>query len=199
MNDLVEFVDGFYWPIKGGKSCRDYTLSRFDTPYKIAKYSDNKTIVHAGANIGFYASQFAEIFNHQYIFEPDFVNFYCLNLNVTKANSYKFQAFLGNKHGLYNLEQNSTDCGGHNLGKYPTAGYIPMLKIDDLELKECSLIVLDVEGYERNVIEGAMETINQYHPIISVEVAWGNCSDILNKLEYNKIDEANGDWIFEHN
>ena len=48
-------------------------------------------------------------------------------------------------------------------------GNIPTLLIDDLNLTECDLIMLDVEGYELHALNGAIETIKKYGPVICVE------------------------------
>lgn len=199
MNNLIELVDNFYWPIKGGKSCREYTVQRHDAPQRISKYVEKKgTIIHAGGNVGYYAKQYAELFNTQYVFEPDFVNFYCLNLNLQKNNTLKIQGILGNKYGPVDLIF-SEDSGGHNVKRnYPNGKY-PVFKIDDLELKECDLIALDVEGFEEEVIKGAITTISKYHPIMSAEICWSpQITGILSELGYIKIDDVYGDWVFQY-
>jgi FkbM family methyltransferase len=198
MNNLIEFVDGFWWPIKGGKSCRDYTLARADVPQKVSKYCQNfNTIITAGGNVGYYVAQYAKLFQNVYTWEPESVNFCCLNLNIIEQNVYKFQGVLGNKREPVNLEL-STDAGGHNLGKNIQLGNYIMTRIDDLGLKSLDLIALDVEGVEQMVLEGAVETIDKYKPIISCEVNWSNPSGFLLKLGYNKVDDVNGDWVFKH-
>ena len=46
---------------------------------------------------------------------------------------------------------------------------IPMISIDSMKLLRCDLIKVDVEGMEIDVLQGALETIQRYHPIIFVE------------------------------
>ena len=187
--------DGWHWP-KNDTNCWKWTNDRVDVPQRISKYVDNKICcVHAGANCGFYTKQYSKLFQNVYVFEPDFDNFYCLNLNVPENNVYKFQSFLGDEHKLFALEK-STDIGGHNLGKYPQAGAIPMLKIDDLNLNNCDLIHLDVEGFEIEVLRGAIITITKFRPIIAVEIAWSDATDMLVGLGYEKKENIDGDWIF---
>jgi hypothetical protein len=45
--------------------------------------------------------------------------------------------------------------------------------IDSFGFRKVSLIKIDVEGFEDDVIEGAKETIQRYHPILIVEIAKG--------------------------
>jgi FkbM family methyltransferase len=125
------------------------------------------------------------------------MNFGCLNLNVSEENVHKFQGVLGNERRTVNLEL-STDAGGHNLGKTVNNGNYLMFRIDDFGLNNCDLIALDVEGFEIEVLKGAVETINKYKPIIAAEVNWSNCSEFLLTLGYNKVAEIDGDWVFEY-
>ena len=56
----------------------------------VLPYVKNKNImIQAGGNCGFLLSQFVEHFDTIYTFEPDPVNFYCLNQNITSPNVIK--------------------------------------------------------------------------------------------------------------
>lgn len=159
---------GYTWPING-----EYTwnaLNReLDHVSHIAPHLSKKNVmVQAGGNCGLVVRPFVDIFQKIYTFEPDPVNFYCLNLNLPFTNVNKIQACLGDSHqmvGLANIFDN--DVGGYHVSQGDTT---PTLKIDDLELTECDLIMLDVEGYELNALRGGIETIKKYKPVICVEV-----------------------------
>ena len=44
-----------------------------------------------------------------------------------------------------------------------------MTTIDSLDLSECNLIWLDIEGYEVNALKGGERTIDLFHPVIIIE------------------------------
>jgi len=197
MENLIELVDGFYWPKTGGKSCREITIIRRGTPESISKYCKNFNIViTAGGNVGYYAKIYAKIFKKVYTFEPDTINFQCLTLNVTEKNVIKTHGALGNNNEKIGLSTHCDDCGAWRV---TGSGDIQTYKIDDLNLQELNLIALDVEGFEVEVLKGAINSINKFRPIISAEIDHINCSDFLVGIGYKKIDEINGDYVFKYN
>lgn len=58
--------------------------------------SQRRVMIQAGGNAGFYVKKCSELFDYVYTFEPLPLLFYCLNLNVTSSNVYKFNCCLGN-------------------------------------------------------------------------------------------------------
>lgn len=45
----------------------------------------------------------------------------------------------------------------------------PCFTLDEFQLTDISYIKIDVEGYERKVLKGALETIKKYKPILVIE------------------------------
>ena len=137
------------------------------------------TVVQAGGHQGLYPRCLSEIFKEVYTFEPHPTNFACLYANCLKDNIHKFNSALGKEPGTLMLEEVGT-TGQHriwdetvNRPVYPIPVYrripVPITTIDSLELKECSLILLDVEGHEIEALMGANNTISKYRPGIIVE------------------------------
>lgn len=174
MKNKTEIRQGWVWP-KSDTNCWNYMNRYPDTPKKIAEMVKNKGImVQAGGNCGFYVKQYAELFKKVYTFEPDPLNFFCLNQNVCSYNVIKLQCCVGNQNNLINVSHNPQNVGKNHVifddKKYPT------LLIDDLGLDACDLIHLDIEGYEYYAIRGAEKTIELYKPLIVVEV-WEQLDD----------------------
>lgn len=129
------------------------------------------TIITAGANCGMYARHYAKLYNHVYAFEPDYEAFHCLVLNTPFPNVYKMQAFLGEIHQVCGIERSGDvhNIGMHRVGHNDVINKIPMITIDSLNLPECDVIQLDVEGFELSVLQGALNTIRKYKPLIQLE------------------------------
>ncbi len=129
--------------------------------------------VQAGGNVGVMAKMLAEHFGSVYTFEPDPANWDCLVDNIDGvANIIARPAGLGSKRGTYDLAREAGNCGATYLA--PSAGsseapQAPVIRLDDLNLEACDLLILDVEGYELEALKGARETIAKFKPIIAVE------------------------------
>jgi len=178
----------------------------------ILPYVTNKNImIQAGGNCGFILSTFVDHFKTIYTFEPDPVNFYCLNQNVTAQNVFKMHACLGKTKETVNVKQLIREDRPHDTGGVHVhgSGLTPTIVIDELNLIGCDLIQLDIEGYELNALMGAIETIKKYKPVICVELCekwlnrYNNTSadvyDFLTSLNYKLIDNEGVDKIFISN
>lgn len=216
MEDKIKKIENnWWWPKDDGidkndgsetkQSCWNYMLSQPDLPLLLSDHVENKNVVvQAGGNCGFYVKQYAEIFQTVYTFEPDPVNFYCLNLNVTEENVFKIQACLGASRGTVGLDNYLPDVGAtHVKGE----GKVPVFLIDDLNLSACDLIHLDVEGFELFALQGAKKTIELFKPVICFEHhdGWsGRYQYGLNELEneifrygYKCTGRAHNDRIYK--
>jgi FkbM family methyltransferase len=173
MIEEIEIRDGWYWP-KTDRNCWKFMLAHPNLPSEISTLvNDRRVVVQAGGNCGYYPKQYASLFQTVYTFEPEWLNFYCLNLNVPESNVVKNQACLGDTHSLVNLaikEKNRGKNFVNGVGIYPT------YKIDDLNLETCNLIHLDIEGYELFALRGAAKTIKKCRPVIVIEM-WDQLSN----------------------
>jgi len=177
---------------------------------------DKNVMIQAGGNVGVYAWQYAQMFNSVYTFEPEDLNFYCLERNIADQKNIKAtKAFLGKQSGTAGIKNRANDKAVARTEKYPDGrpteyntgayeidgiGEIPVIDIDSLNLPQCDLIHLDVEGGELDALQGAENTIKQHKPILCLE--WFYNTDILKSLldnwGYEEIAMAMGsDKIFK--
>ena len=153
-------------------------------------------IVDAGANIGTYCLELAIKFPDCkiYAFDPVVPTYAELEENIrlngfTNIESYRIG--LGNKE--CELESEDPDTKGsygcislldkiHQIRgdtDFPKTAMYQIRTLDSFNLSDVSLIKIDVEGMELEVIEGALDTINRCSPMLIFE-AW------------------NLDWFAEH-
>jgi FkbM family methyltransferase len=164
-----------------------------DKEYFMEKVKKFDVVVQAGGNCGMYARFYKNYFQHVYTFEPDDLNFYCLDKNCVGDGYTKIKGGLGNTKWKLTLKKVSQqNVGMHKIENKP--GDIQMYRIDDLNLEHCDLIHLDVEGYEPDVIKGAIETIKKFSPVVITERSHG--AEELKQLGYKKYRELKMDTVF---
>lgn len=175
----VEGETNWYW-IKGDQNCFNSVIEHWNTHHSkiyfkhIKKYG---TAVTGGTNCGMYARFYAKRFKYVYAFEPEPVAFTCMVNNNPYDHVIKLNCAIGHGNGIVGLYRvNQEDPGtdqlniGMNILQPPSEQFrIPMLSIDSLNLMECDLISLDVEGFEQHAMEGAKNTIKEYKPTIIAE------------------------------
>lgn len=157
---------GFMWPASDVRGA-DFifgALPDLEVAYRHCRAFD--VAVQAGGNCGLWPKDMAGKFRLVYTFEPDPMNFRCLAANVPEENVFKFNAALGNKRGTVGLYRYEANVGAHYVNE---AGDIPVLCIDDLGLRACDLIYLDIEGCELQALYGAQHTIQRHRPTIVIE------------------------------
>jgi len=168
------------------------------------KLDKSKIIVDVGASDGLYYKSIRHlgIENKLYAFEPLKENIRYLKKISEKDKKFKYARLaLGNRNsnlsiytphyeGKYinnfssfskneckkNFEINNFNINLKNL-KFKKS-FIKQKTLDSYKLKT-ALIKIDVEGYEKNVLLGAMNTIKKFKPIIYVENNKGK-SDTVN-------------------
>ena len=171
MEHLVELRDGWWWP-KHDVACWRYLSRRQDVPANVSAYTEQqRVVVQAGGNAGMYVKKYEDIFDTVYTFEPDPINFYCLTKN-TSNRTIKFQGCLGNETNFVNLSYDETHHKKPNSGGYRVKGIgnIPTLILDNFNLPIVDLIHLDIEGFEKFALLGAIETIKRCKPVIALEL-----------------------------
>lgn len=154
-------------------------------------------VVQAGGYCGIHPRLFSQIFKAVYTFEPDYRNFYCLNLNCPYPNILKYQAALGEQNGgMVSVNQNSHTNLGMNTVVESNVGIVPTLCIDSFWLPACDLIQLDTEGYEMHILKGAADTIRSFKPVIVVEDTNAEIEKFLEPYGYAKKSTSYRDTIF---
>jgi FkbM family methyltransferase len=175
-----------------------YTKGTFDL-FKMVK---NKfTIVDIGANIGFYSLSMAKNVpdGKVYSFEPEKKNYRILSEQI-KINRFKnivpYNIALGKVCKKTQLEHfgNKDNFGTYriNLEKQKDSPYISMSTLDmfykNNEISRLDILKIDTEGFEFEIISGAINTIHKYKPIIFIEINdsflkhYGSSAKILIKV-----------------
>ena len=218
--------NGFWMP-----DCEDHFSSDYWGPHLLTYQSVIRIVgsglsrkgcaIDAGAHIGIATVHFSNYFDEVIAFEPCKENFNCLARNCEELENVKLMMMgLGNKEGKAILQSVQDNTGAGFIQGVEKRQYRPEDSVDGKKNKirvttvdslkiDCSLMKIDVQGYERNVIEGAKQTIAKYKPILIIEMENGNdriegikesrmIISELRELGYMEICSIKRDYIFAY-
>jgi len=136
-------------------------------------------VLDVGANIGTHTLFFAKKVGEKgrvYAFEPQRIIFQnlCANISLNWLTNVDCkQVAVGKSSGRITVPQlnylQSKNFGGLRLGAHKEGEQVPMIALDELNLRRCNLIKIDVELMEAQVLQGAAKTIAKHKPVIFVE------------------------------
>lgn len=165
--------------------------------------TDDKMVVQAGGNCGLYPFYYSFLFDKVVTFEPEPLNFACLAQNCKSNQFIKFNTAVGDKCGFVSI--GNPDPDRDNAGMYTVGGgdiEVYTMTIDSLQLDHCSLIHLDVEGYEYNVLKGATNTIKKHKPVLALEISRDQqeIDKMLTKMGYKCVEQygvENNNFVYK--
>jgi FkbM family methyltransferase len=119
-----------------------------------------------------------------YLFEPEIAP-YLRGLSKYKDRDsiYMFNFGLSDKIHKVRYDNEYTFDSPANNNQITTSPSIQFLKLDNLGIKDPSLIKIDVEGGELNVLGGAQELIRKYKPKLAV-CAYHRANDYWGIIEF---------------
>lgn len=172
---------------------------------KLLELSKGGVFVDCGANVGYMSLALSTKASKVVAFEPQPAIFELLKKNVPSAEAYCMALYCSD--GVAKMPRirygDKGNYGGVGFGR-SELGFInvPLVMLDSFGLTDVDLIKIDVEGAERDVIEGAIETIERCSPTLYVEDDREDKSADLRKLirglGYN-IEEHNPPMFRQNN
>lgn len=168
----------------------------------IVQNNNNGIIVDVGANIGNHSVFLGLKTNNPiYAFEPRHDTFVMLQKNVKQNSLGKqincFQLALGDQEGTLETENVVEDNSGATKFRKSHTGNIPVQTLDSFFKnvnERLSVIKIDVEGMETQVLDGARATLMSHKPVVFAEAL-----DEKSLIELkNKMSELNYRYIKSH-
>ena len=186
------------------------------------KYTPTRNrCIDVGANVGFWAKDFIEQFNAVEAFEPLKENRICFGKNVPAYNNWNLypfalsdqpgkQKFYWDPHccGNAGLSSEGVTQGPSNKKDQPTELHsteVEVRTIDSFNFVLVSLIKVDSQGSELEVLKGAYETLHEWKPTLCLELAqrspmerqeYQMVKDYLDQFGYTNIDTFGKDTVW---
>lgn len=170
-----EIIYPLYWPVQfpveGVQQVTAETFDKNDWHYYRKKYTEiqpGEILLDVGTAEGLFPLAVIDLCQKVMMIEPN--GFFIHSLTKTFKSFGKkaeiFHTAVGNRNGEISLDGNS--LSGH-ISEYPTEGSkIPIRRIDDLIQEKITYLKADIEGYELEMLKGAVETIRKYKPTIAI-------------------------------
>ncbi len=158
----------------------------------MSRYLDQSSVyVDIGTNIGYHALAVNKFVGCNVIgFEPHPTHFAVAAHNIKDKNIMLYNAACSNKAGTFNMATfDAHEIGNFGEAHQADAGItVQCLKLDELKLDNCTVMKIDVEGHELNVMKGAVKTIKKFRPVIFFEALqennWEDCRKFLADKDY---------------
>jgi FkbM family methyltransferase len=163
-----------------GKILSTQVFPEQDTLKELDKYIDKDSVIlDIGANIGTHSVYWGKITqaNKIYAFEPVITTYRILEKNIEINNLINkvkpFNFGLGNKKTRAKIKTYDLDNIGGTSLEEDANGDIEIHALDDIDeinnLTRIDFIKIDVEGFEKYVLEGGKRTLLKHNPIIFIE------------------------------
>jgi len=163
-----------------------------------------ETVVDVGANVGQYTLRLAECvqtYGRVLAFEPVPETFGYLANNVVSSgyrNITLFNAACSSDAGVFSMVVPSFESGLSNhyqshISRSSDGDFCVLgLRLDALGIKErISLIKIDAEGHDYQVLLGAREVLVRDHPIVIFESGSANSDSLMGSIGYRSC-QLNG-------
>lgn len=187
-------IDGYEWEA--------------DLNTQMAKYYRPDTdILDIGANMGFSSlgiNAKRPISGTVHAFEPQYRLCTLLSYNLKNIPSSKvYNCAVSNKSSLISYTINDDNVGATPIVAKDQSQtvYVPTIRLDDhqdLFTNPISIIKIDVEGHELQVLQGARHIIKKHLPTLEVEI-YGSTTKVLKLLSplgYKQVWNKDADYIF---
>jgi FkbM family methyltransferase len=163
----------------------------------LPKFFNGGTAIDVGAFIGTHTVFFKKYcrFDKVISFEPNKLSFKYLkrNCDINNVDSVLInKAVLDiNTKGIEHITPEA-NIGNPKLGCIEIIpnenGDVEVVRLDDFNFEDVRLIKIDVEGSECNVINGSLDLINKYKPMIVAECFDNKDGETIVSDRYDKID-----------
>ena len=176
------------------------------------------TVIDIGAHVGISVDHWSTLFQQVHAFEPMPAHYECLikntkNLSNVQCYNFALGDKTGSRQGTYRTSKNTGTFQmiDENFGRHQSCAVLHDIqchKLDEFTFSNVDFIKIDVEGWEFEVLKGAMNTIRTHKPVMMVEYTGGNHPKslhtydndqylkLIQELDYESVADFDGDTIY---
>lgn len=174
--------DGWYLPNKDDillsqVSEQGYQISQRNQIIDLLKQKgcEFKHCLDIGAHVGLWSRPLLDHFDKITAFEPIAILNECYEKNVPLERVSLHKVALGAEKKTITINVDQTDSGGTHITPNGNT-QVEMDKLDNFDLGQVDYIKMDVEGYESEVLKGAVNLLDTQSPVIHLELKMASLS-----------------------
>ena len=186
----------------------------------LAQVSNWRVAIDIGANIGLWAKELSNFFDHTNCFEPNSkcIKYLEKNININRSTIYNVAVGSENKqmdlftpinsgassfinNAVIGFNKDGSKIYGEfskSVSKQPTQ----IVTIDSYNFNNVDFIKIDVQGFELEVLQGAFKTLIENKPVICIEEVLTDLEEsapiqYLVDLKYEVVDRVKKEIILK--
>ncbi|MHA2401413.1 MAG: FkbM family methyltransferase [Candidatus Kariarchaeaceae archaeon] len=139
----------------------------------ITKTERHGTFLDVGGHIGTMSIPFSLMYDNVHAFEPCETNYKFLTENIKTNeinNVHAHNVAVSNRVSKVSVFRHYEHNSGCYAVKDDSEGSVDCITLDDLGFEDVDFVKIDVQGKELEVLEGAINTIRKYKPLLMIEV-----------------------------
>lgn len=136
---------------------------------------EKRNAVDVGCRDGEYTRYLHKDFNHVYCFEYRTRKLFARNVDLSKITHFK--CALGQEHKIMKVSGASSITSTSRIPKEKWHDE-QIYTLDEFNLSNIDYIKIDVDGHEVSILQGAVNTIKKYSPLIVLEQENGDTRGI---------------------
>ena len=152
-------------------------------------YIEGTDMLDIGANLGLNTlrmNQIKPITGTCHLFEPQSDVFTLLDFNTKKLKRKLYNFALSNNCGIVSFNQNDNNIGATKMSNNDDISGISVtsISLDSIPFtNKISLVKMDCEGFEINVLKGGKKFFNKYKPKLIIEMWTENVEEVTKELK----------------
>jgi FkbM family methyltransferase len=158
---------------------------------------EHHLVLDCGANIGWFSLEVASQKKYLKVIsvEPNEKNYVILKKQIERLGVKNITAFklaVSDSNAKLNLKMDPRSHANSTISSAPTGITVDSRTVDDftMEFGRIDLIKIDTQGHEVEILNGALKTLEFFHPALLIEIDNSNpdrteqISAILSKYQY---------------
>jgi len=171
------------------KGCQKFPNSDYQQgilDWAISVIDNFSLAIDIGANVGLHSLRFSKLFNQVESFEPFSINYECLKENIKTFDNINIHNIgLGSVASTQEimLPEDSDNSGAPSIVDFVNTDRkiikeeVKISVLDDFNFQP-NFIKIDTQGFEMEILKGAVNTLKTYKPVLIIETAKQPFKDI---------------------